>query len=361
MGKILKKICLYFLPLSTLAFSSCTKKIDIGIILPTKSEPRWLQDEKAFKSQLGQQLSAELLFVEENVRSETDCVEEFLKKKAKILIIAPHSEDEAIKAVEKAKSNGMSIISYDRLITNTQSVDYFVTFDSFQVGVMQGLFLNEQTERGSKGNPLYLYAGSLADENSFIFFSGAWSVLQPKIADGTYTVCNVSDGEILKDKKNLSRHELEHLMAQISTDWNFQTAKALAEKNLAAATEAQKKNCFILAPNDDTARAISNVFYKTVPDGSFIITGQDAENESIKYILNGKQDMTIWKNTNILAKDAINLATDIIEKRTPITSTTYNNGKKDVPTKQTAVTVIDKNNVNMLIDSDYNGIKAKYK
>ncbi len=101
-----------------------------------------------------------------------------------------HPFKSAAAAVEEAKKAGVRVISYDRLITNTRAVDYFVTFDSKAVGALQAQYLVDHAK--GKGNPLYLYAGALTDPNAFIFFQGAWEVLQPKIADGTFVIKNSS-------------------------------------------------------------------------------------------------------------------------------------------------------------------------
>jgi ABC-type uncharacterized transport system ATPase subunit len=96
----------------------------------------------------------------------------------------------AAAAVEEAKAAGVKVISYDRLITNTQAVDYYVTFDSIAVGAQQAQYLVDHAT--GKGNPLYLYTGAATDNNAFLFFEGAWKVLQPKIADGTFVIKNSS-------------------------------------------------------------------------------------------------------------------------------------------------------------------------
>src|SRR5574337_1120469 len=99
-------------------------------------------------------------------------------------------------ALEKAKAAGVKVISYDRLITNTNAVDYYVTFDSLAVGAQQAQYLVDHAT--GKGNPLYLYAGALSDSNAFLFFEGAWIILQPKIADGTFVIKNSSQAVSLQ-------------------------------------------------------------------------------------------------------------------------------------------------------------------
>lgn len=325
----------------------------VGIVLPTKDEPRWIQDETRFQDALkNTPYSAEILFSQGDPAKEKANVETLLSKGIKVLILCPHDANAAAASAEAAKKAGVKVISYDRLILNTDAVDYYVTFDSVQVGKEQGQYLVDHAT--GKGNPLYLYAGALSDNNSFLFFQGAWEVLQPKIADGTFVIANSDKAVALKDKKDLTRDEMASIIGQITTNWDFNTAKNLAQANLAKATKDLKGNVFILAPNDGTARSIADTF-KADPDiKSYVITGQDAEKPSIQYIIDGKQSMTVFKDVRVLVKDAINAALTYLDGKTPEATKTYNNGVKDVPSKPSPVQVVDKNNVKqVLIDSGY--------
>lgn len=333
--------------------TSDKKQLAVGIVLPTKDEPRWIQDETRFQDALkNTPYSAEILFSQGDPAKERANVETLLSKGVKVLILCPHDANAAAASAEAAKKAGVKVISYDRLILNTDAVDYYVTFDSVQVGKEQGQYLVDHAT--GKGNPLYLYAGALSDNNSFLFFQGAWEVLQPKIADGTFVIANSDKAVALKDKKDLTRDEMASIIGQITTNWDFNTAKNLAQANLAKAPKNLKGNVFILAPNDGTARSIADTFRADPDIKSYIITGQDAEKPSIQYIIDGKQSMTVFKDVRILVKDAINAALTYLDGKTPEATKTYNNGVKDVPSKPSPVQVVDKNNVKqILIDSGY--------
>jgi len=255
--------------------------------------------------------------------------------------------------VEEARKAGVKVISYDRLITGTDAVDYYVTFDSIAVGAQQGQYLIDKAAAAS-GNPLYLYAGAASDNNAFLFFEGAWSVLQPKIADGTFVIKNSSEALALKDKATLTRDEMAKIIGQITTNWDFNTAKNLAESNLTAATAADKGAVSILAPNDGTARAIADAFAADKDVTAYVVTGQDAEKASVQYIIDGKQSMTVFKDVRTLVADSITMAVALLKGETPATTGSYNNGKIDVPAKQSEVIAVDKTNVKAaLIDSGY--------
>ena len=239
------------------------------------------------------------------------------------------------------------------MITGTDAVDYYVTFDSFAVGAAQGQYLVDNAPAGSN-IPLYIYAGAATDNNAFIFFEGAWSVLQPKIADGTFKLINSTEAEALADKNELTRDELGAIIGQVTTDWDFNVAKSKAEAHLTAVGADVKGDVVVLAPNDGTSRSIADVFATDKDVTSYVISGQDAEKASIQYIIDGKQSMTVFKDTRVLAADSVAMALDILGGNTPATDTTYNNEAKDVPAKQTNVTVVTQDNVkSVLIDSGY--------
>lgn len=345
----MKKVLLALLAIFAVTIFS----VDVGIVLPTKDEPRWVQDEARFRSALNDtNYSVEVLFSQGSSAKERQNVEALLSKGIKVLIICPQDAVAAAGTVNLAKKEGVQVISYDRLVTNTNSVDYYVTFDSVEVGRAQGRFLADRAK--GKDNPLYLYAGALSDNNAFLFFQGAWEVLQPKIADGTFRIINSTEAEKLKNKKNLSREETSKIINQITTDWSFTVARRKAEDNLTRAKRSDKGNVFILAPNDGTARAIADAFRQDRDVKSYYVTGQDAEKASIQYIISGKQSMTVFKDVRLLVKDAINVAQFLLKDVKLITPQAYDNGSKMVPAIQSEIQVVTKDNVKkILIDSNY--------
>lgn len=328
-------------------------EISVGIVLPTKDETRWIQDEERFKAALSDtKYTTEILFSQGSSAKEKENVETLINKGIDVLIICPHDGDAAAAAVEAAKKEGITVIAYDRLITNTDAVDYYVTFDSVAVGKAQGQYLIDNA-KGS-GVPLYLYAGAASDNNAFLFFEGAWSVLQPKIADGTFKIANSSEAVALQGKATLTREEMSKIIGQVTTNWDPNEAKNKAQTHLTAAAADMKGDVAVLAPNDGTSRSIADVFATDSAITSFIVTGQDADKASIQYIIDGKQSMTVFKDVRTLVNDAIGMAVAILDGKTPETTGSYNNGKIDVKAKQTNVIVVNKDNVKKeIIDSGY--------
>lgn len=336
------------------ASSSSDGELQVGIVLPTKDEPRWLQDQSKFEEILGDAgFTNQVLFSQGSSSTEKTNVETLISKGIKVLIICPQDGAAAAAAVQEAKDAGVKVISYDRLITGTDAVDYYVTFDSKSVGAAQGQYLIDNAPEGSD-IPLYLFAGAATDNNAFIFFEGAWSVLQPKIADGTFKIANSDEAEALKDKAELTHDEIGKIIGQITTDWDFNVAKSKAEANLTAVGADMKGDVLVLAPNDGTARSIADVFASDKDVSSYVVTGQDSEKASVQYIIDGKQSMTVFKDTRTLAADSVAMAVDILDGKEPATDSTYDNGNIEVPAKQTVINVVTKDNVKeVLIDSGY--------
>ena len=325
----------------------------VGVVLPTKDEPRWIQDETRFNDAFAAAgYKVQILFSQGDSAKEKANVEALIAQGVKVIIICPQDATAAAAAAAEARAAGVKVISYDRLIRETDAVDYYVTFDSISVGEAQAQYLVDKAS--GTGNPLYLYAGAASDNNAFLFFEGAWNVLQPKIADGTFVIKNSSQAVGLQGKATLTRDEMGQIIGQVTTDWKFDVAKNLAEANLTAAPAADKGNVFILAPNDGTSRAIADVFAADKDVTSYVISGQDAEIPSVQYIIDGKQSMTVLKDVRTLVADAIAAAVAYLTGGTPAQTTTYNNGKIDVPAKPSVVITVDKANVKAaLIDSGY--------
>ena len=340
-------------PQATAEPTAVAAKLSVGIVLPTKDEPRWIQDETRFKDALtAAGYDVQILFSQGDSAKEKANVESLISQGIKVLIITPQDAAAAASTVEAARAAGIKVISYDRLVTGTDAVDFYVTFDSISVGKAQAQYLVD-TAKG-KDNPLYLYAGAASDNNAFLFFEGAWTVLQPKIADGTFVIKNSSEAVAVQAKAKLTRDEMSKVIGQITTNWDFNTAKNLAEANLTAAAAADKGTVFILAPNDGTARAIADAFAADKDVTKYAVTGQDAEKASVQYIIDSKQSMTVFKDVRTLVKDAIAAAVTFLTGGTPKATNTYNNGKIDVPAAPSAVVTVDKNNVKAaLIDSGY--------
>jgi putative multiple sugar transport system substrate-binding protein len=327
--------------------NSPSTKTSVGIVLPTKAESRWPMAQKEFEQVLP---GATILYSNGDTATEKTNVESLISKGVKVIVICPQDATAAAAEVDEAHAKGIKVISYDRLIMNTPNVNYYVTFDSVAVGAAQAKYLVDNAK--GTGNHLYLYAGALSDNNAFLFFQGAWSVLQPKIADGTFVIENSSIANSLKNTPTLSHDQLAQIIGQITTNWDPATAKTLAQANLAKATTAQKGVCYVLAPNDDTSRAITDTFRADKAVTQIYSTGQDFTQASLQYILDGKQSMTVWKSDKYLVDDVKDIVDAIQTNTKPsVIVTTYNNGKADIPSTKAPLTIVTKANAVNIINS----------
>lgn len=327
--------------------------LSVGIVLPNLDEPHWIQIGTQFKELLTQQgYVVEVLSSQFDTLIEMQNVETLLSKGIKVLIICPHDGTAAAAAAEAAHDAGVKVISFDRPIFGFGTVDYFVEFSQFSIGAAQAQYLVEKAT--GTGNPLYLYAGAISDESALNFFGSAWEVLQPKIVDGTFVIKNSSEAVALKDKATLSRGEIFKILGQITTNWDFNVAIILAEANLNAVTDRDKGEVFILAPNDGTARAIADAFSADKDVTRYYVTGQDAEKDSIQYIIDGKQSMTVLKDFRTLVKDAVAAAIAFLNGQTPEANSEFHYSGYMTPLKESDLVIVTQNNVKATIfDSGY--------
>jgi len=229
---------------------------------------------------------------------------------ARVIIIGAIDGSQLGTEVREAKKAGAFVIAYDRLIRNTDAVDYYVAYDNFKVGELQGRSLLEGLKRRKGPGPwnIEIIAGSPDDANSQVFFNGAMSILKPRIAEGTLVV-----------------RSRQTTFAQASTPgWKAENAQRRMDTILAGIYGRDGLDG-ILAPNDTLARAAG----KETP----VVTGQDSEVESVKSILKGEQYSTINKDTTTLVRQAIAMVNDLRQGKLPAVNDaeSYNNGVKIVP------------------------------
>jgi putative multiple sugar transport system substrate-binding protein len=295
----------------------------VGISMPTKSSTRWISDGESMVAEftaLG--YSTDLQFGEDDIPNQLAQIENMVTKGAKVLIIAAIDGSTLSDILAKAKEAGVVVFAYDRLITKTENVDYYTTFDNFGVGVLQAESLVAGLkERFPDTKPwnVELFGGSPDDTNAFYFYDGAMSVLQPLIDAGDIVI---PSGQMGMDVVGTLR-------------WDGAVAQARMD-NLLSANYTDKKVHGVLAPYDGLSRGIisslKGVGY--APGAEMpIVTGQDAEVASVKGMLAGEQYSTVFKDTRELAKVTATMVDAVMAGGTPeINDTeTYNNEVKVVP------------------------------
>lgn len=349
MKKILSLLLILSIILSLGLFAGCGAKetLDIGIVLPTKDEDRWLADEAMFLKLIEEKgYKAEIMYSQASPAIEKTNVEALIEKGIKVLLICPFDAAATAATVEMAKAEGVTVISYDRLITGTDAVDYYVAFESLKIGEAMGQYLVDQAEAyGGTGLNLYLYSGALTDNNSFTFFRGNWNSLQPKIADGTFIVRNSEVAMKYKDVKDLSYDQLYEIMQSVDTEWEPSAAKSLAEANLTNASAEEKALSFITAPDDNTARAIADAFMADADVEEYRLCGADGVEGSVQYLIDGKQDMTVYCNPAMITVAAMELADKLIKGEAVETTETIDNGVADIKVVRCDVQAITRDNL----------------
>jgi putative multiple sugar transport system substrate-binding protein len=317
----------------------------IGISMPTKSSTRWISDgESMVKEFTAMGYTADLQYAEDDIPNQLAQIENMVTKGAKVLIIAAIDGTTLSDVLQKAHDAGIKVFAYDRLISKTENVDYYTTFDNFGVGVLQGNSLIAGLKASGAGPyNVELFGGSPDDTNAFYFYDGAMSVLQPMI-DSKEIV--IGSGQMGMDTVGTLR-------------WDGAVAQARMD-NLLSANYTDKKVNGVLAPYDGLSRGIisslKGVGYGSPEQAMPIVTGQDAELASVKGMMAGEQYSTVFKDTRELAKVTAKMVDTVLQGKEPeINDTkTYNNGVKIVPSYLLTPYSVGKDDITkMLVDSGY--------
>lgn len=318
----------------------------VGIAMPTKSSARWIADgDNIVKVLQDRGYETDLQYAEDDVPNQLSQIENMVTKGVNVLVIAAIDGTTLSDVLANAAAEGVVIIAYDRLIRDTPNVDYYATFDNFQVGVLQAQSIEQALNLKEAEGPFYieLFGGSPDDNNAYFFYNGAMSVLQPYIDNGKLIV---GSGQMGMDKVSTLR-------------WDGATAQARMD-NLLSAYYADQRLDAVLSPYDGISigilSSLKGVGYGSADMPMPVVTGQDAEVPSVKSILAGEQYSTIFKDTRDLAKVTADMVDAALSgKEVTVNDTkTYDNGVKVVPSYLLKPVIVDKSNWQMiLIDSGY--------
>src|SRR5271169_2517727 len=318
----------------------------IGIAMPTKSSARWIADgDNMVKALQAKGYKTDLQYAEDDIPNQLAQVENMITKQVKVLVIAAIDGTTLSDALQKAADKGIKVIAYDRLIKGSKNVDYYATFDNFQVGVLQAQSIEQGLglKEGKGPFNIELFGGSPDDNNAYFFYNGSMSVLKPYIDSGKLVVAS---GQMGMDKVATLR-------------WDGATAQARMD-NLLSAFYGKKRVDAGLSPYDGISigiiSSLKGVGYGSSDQPMPIISGQDAEVPSIKAMLRGEQYSTIFKDTRDLARVTVDMVDAVLSgKQVPVNdSKTYNNGVKVVPSYLLKPVVVYKSNwEKALIESGY--------
>jgi putative multiple sugar transport system substrate-binding protein len=287
----------------------------------------------------------ELQYAEDNIPNQLAQIENMIVLGVDALVIAAIDGTTLSDALALAAEEGIAIIAYDRLIRDSENVDYYATFDNFRVGVLQAQYIVDALDLESGAGPfnIELFGGSPDDNNAYFFYDGAMSVLQPYIDEGQLVV---QSGQMGMDVVSTLR-------------WDGARAQARMDNLLSAFYTDQQVDA-VLSPYDGLSIGIISSL-KGVGYGSDdlpmpVITGQDAEIPSVKSILAGEQTSTVFKDTRELARVAVDMVDAMLQGgEVPVNDTeTYDNGVKVVPSYLLSPVSVDASNwEDILLGSGY--------
>lgn len=321
---------------NTTSPGAAAAKGTIGVLMPTKTSERWIKDGDYMKQQLESSgYTVELQYANDDIPTQVTQLNSMVTKKVQLLVVASIDGVALKGGLTEAKEAKIPVIAYDRLLRETDAVSYYTTFDNFKVGVLQAESLLKGLEASGAKSPwnVELFAGSPDDNNATFFFNGAMSVLKPKIDDGTLVV---KSGET--DFKTVA-----------TLRWDAAVAKKRME-NILTKSYSSTDVKGVLAPYDGISRgviaALKGSGYGSGGKDLPVVTGQDAELESVLSILRGEQYSTVFKDTRELAKSTVAMIDEVVSGKTVTVNDTksYDNGTKVVPTQLLEPVSIDKSN-----------------
>ncbi len=318
----------------------------VGISMPTKTSARWIDDGNNIVKELqAKGYRTDLQYADDDIPNQLAQVENMITKGAKVLVIAAIDGTTLKNALAKAGEAKIKVFAYDRLIRGSANVDYYTTFDNFQVGVLQAQSIVDGLGIAQGKGPfnIELFGGSPDDNNAFFFYNGAMSVLQPLIDQKKLVVVS---GQMGMDRVGTLR-------------WDPATAQARMD-NLLSRNYTNRRVDAVLSPYDGLSIGILSSLraagYGSAAQPFPIVSGQDAEIASMKSIIAGAQHSTIFKDTRDLAKVTAGMIDAVMSGKEPQVNDTktYENGVKTVPAFLLKPVLVDKNNwKQVLIDSGY--------
>ncbi|MFY7069280.1 multiple monosaccharide ABC transporter substrate-binding protein [Nocardiopsis changdeensis] len=319
----------------------------IGISMPTQSSERWVNDGRNMVAEFeARGFGTDLQYAEDVVPDQISQIENMITRGADVLVIAAIDGEALGDVLDTAADSGIPVIAYDRLIMGSENVDYYATFDNFEVGVLQAQYIVDALglEEGEEGPfNLEVFGGSPDDNNAYFFNDGSMSVLRPYLDDGTLEVPS-------------GQTEMEQIATQ---RWDGAIAQARMD-NLLSAHYSDEELHAVLSPFDGISLGVIESLRAVGYGGGDlplpVVTGQDAELSSVRSIIAGEQTQTVFKDTRALAAQTVDMVEALLaEEEVPVNDTeTYDNGVKTVPAFLLEPVSVDIDNYReVLVESGY--------
>ncbi len=329
----------------------------VGIAMPTKSLERWNRDGSYLQKQFEDKgYSVELTYSDNKIDQQVKDIEGLIADKVSLLVVAAIDGESLSQVLADAKEAGIPVISYDRLIMNTDAISYYVSFDNYTVGKLQGEFVRDKLDLDNAEGPFNIEftAGDPADNNAGFFLNGAYDVLKPYIESGKLVV---PSGQTSFD--------------QVATaQWD--TAKAMSRfQNILGSYYSDGTQLDVaLCSNDSTALGVTQAIESDYAgSNAVVITGQDGDEANLANLVDGKQTMTVYKAVANEAVATLDLGVALLSGETPdaglidkagwsfdcaYDTTSYDNGTGIIPSYLLVPTVVTTDNLQKeLVDTGY--------
>ena len=297
----------------------------IGVSFPSTTIPRWLRDKESMEKEAierGVRLKVEI--ADNTPELQTKQIQKLMSQGMKVLIIVPTDAAAMAQTVEMVKKAGIKVISYVRLVYNSD-IDLYMSSEDIKIGEMLGRFLIKNVPKGK----YIIMSGDPNDYNARIFKEGAMGFILPLVYLGNIKI--IAEESII--------------------NWDPENAYNVVKNALVA---NKNKVDAILAPNDPIAGAAIKALEEQGLAGKVAVTGTDSDLDAIRRILKGTQSMTVFKDTRVLGKTAIDSAIKLVKEKGIDTNSIINNGKKDVPTILNPAILVTKENIeDVIIKSGY--------
>ena len=315
-------------------------KTTIGILMPTKEQTIWsIQGDRLVAGYQAAGYDTLIEYAEDSPEDQVMQIENMITKGADALIIVAVDGAALTDACEKAKEDGILVIAEDRLITNTDAVDYYVTFDLVKMGGLQGQHIADALDLENAAGPfnLEIFSGSQDDPNAKLFYDGAMAVLKPYIDAGKLVV---KSGQVEYDVTAIKGWATEEATNRMD--------------NLLSGFYADDKLDAVLVAADCLAMGVipslENAGYGAGDLAFPVVTGQDAELAAVKSIKAGKQSMTAFLDAAKLVDIIVPLVGDLLAGKEVEPTSTYNNEVIDVPAMTYEPYAITAENVDYLVE-----------
>lgn len=324
----------------TTAAPTDSEKGSVGILMPTKEQSIWsVQGERLTTAFQEAGYKVEIEYAEDDPAKQVMQIENMITKGVRLMVIVAVDGGALTDACEKAKEAGIVVIAEDRLITDTEAVDFYVTFDLVKMGELQGQYIADALGLAEGKGPfnLEIFSGSQDDPNAQLFYDGAMNVLQPYLDSGMLVVQSGQqdyDSTAIQSWDTEKAHQrMDNILSGFYSDKHLDAVLVAAD-------------CLTMG----VIPSLESAGYGTDANPFPITTGQDAELAAVHYIKDGKQSMTAFLDAQKLSDILIPVAEDLLNGVEITDTVTYNNNVKDVPAKTYEPLPITADNVNYLVE-----------